>query len=139
MISCSNYIFRYICFIFWAVISKNHLPIYFWDALYYRKECLSNYFFKSKIPSKLILFLFTFRATSTRTVAALWWFFTLIMISSYTANLAAFLTAERMKSPIESAEDLARQSDIPYGCVEDGSTRAFFEVSQKLYKTTLFL
>lgn len=70
------------------------------------------------------------RATSTRTVAALWWFFTLIMISSYTANLAAFLTAERMKSPIESAEDLARQSDIPYGCVEEGSTRSFFEASK---------
>ena len=42
-------------------------------------------------------------------IAALWWFFTLIMISSYTANLAAFLTVERMESPIESAEDLARQ------------------------------
>ncbi|GFU01778.1 glutamate receptor ionotropic, kainate 2, partial [Nephila pilipes] len=67
------------------------------------------------------------KATSTRTVAALWWFFTLIMISSYTANLAAFLTAERMKSPIESADDLARQSEIQYGCVESGSTRAFFE------------
>ena len=36
----------------------------------------------------------------------MWWFFTLIMISSYTANLAAFLTVERMESPIESAEDL---------------------------------
>ena len=42
-------------------------------------------------------------------IAALWWFFTLIMISSYTANLAAFLTVERMESPIETAENLARQ------------------------------
>ena len=41
-------------------------------------------------------------------VAGMWWFFTLIMISSYTANLAAFLTVERMESPIESAEDLVR-------------------------------
>ena len=41
-------------------------------------------------------------------IAALWWFFTLIMISSYAANLAAFLTVERMESPIESAEDLAK-------------------------------
>ena len=48
------------------------------------------------------------RAFSTRMIAALWWFFTLIMISSYTANLAAFLTVERMESPIESAEDLAK-------------------------------
>ncbi len=47
-----------------------------------------------------------FRAISTRMVAGMWWFFTLIMISSYTANLAAFLTVERMESPIESAEDL---------------------------------
>ncbi|GIY31919.1 hypothetical protein CEXT_705721 [Caerostris extrusa] len=47
------------------------------------------------------------------------------MISSYTANLAAFLTAERMKSPIESADDLVRQSEIQYGCVESGSTRSF--------------
>ena len=35
-----------------------------------------------------------FRAISTRMVAGIWWFFTLIMISSYTANLAAFLTGE---------------------------------------------
>ena len=66
------------------------------------------------------------RAISTRMVAGMWWFFTLIMISSYTANLAAFLTVERMASPIESAEDLAKQTKIKYGCVESGSTGAFF-------------
>ena len=69
------------------------------------------------------------RAFSTRMIAALWWFFTLIMISSYTANLAAFLTVERMESPIESAEDLAKQTKIKYGCLESGSTRAFFRVN----------
>ena len=53
----------------------------------------------------------------------------MIMISSYTANLAAFLTVERMESPIESAEDLAKQTKIKYGCVESGSTGAFFRVS----------
>ena len=61
-------------------------------------------------------------------VAGMWWFFTLIMISSYTTNLAAFLTVERMESPIESAEDLAKQTKIKYGCLESGSTRAFFRV-----------
>ncbi|GFR26889.1 glutamate receptor ionotropic, kainate 2 [Trichonephila clavata] len=70
------------------------------------------------------------RATSTRVVAATWWFFTLIMISSYTANLAAFLTVERMKSPIENADDLAKQTEIAYGCVESGSTKAFFQNSE---------
>uniref|UniRef100_A0A1I8FJ76 PBPe domain-containing protein n=1 Tax=Macrostomum lignano TaxID=282301 RepID=A0A1I8FJ76_9PLAT len=47
---------------------------------------------------------------------------TLIMISSYTANLAPFLTVERMHSPIESVEDLARQTKIKYGTLASGST-----------------
>lgn len=68
------------------------------------------------------------RAVSTRMVAGMWWFFTLIMISSYTANLAAFLTVERMDSPIESAEDLAKQTKIKYGALRGGSTAAFFRV-----------
>lgn len=70
------------------------------------------------------------RAVSTRMVAGIWWFFTLIMISSYTANLAAFLTVERMDSPIESAEDLAKQTKIKYGALRGGSTAAFFRVSK---------
>lgn len=53
------------------------------------------------------------------------------MISSYTANLAAFLTVERMDSPIESAEDLAKQTKIKYGALRGGSTAAFFRVKEK--------
>lgn len=68
------------------------------------------------------------KATSTRIIGAIWWFFTLIMISSYTANLAAFLTVERMITPIESVEDLAEQSKISYGTLEGGSTMTFFRV-----------
>ncbi|XP_068188830.1 glutamate receptor ionotropic, kainate 2 isoform X3 [Antennarius striatus] len=67
------------------------------------------------------------KALSTRIVGGIWWFFTLIIISSYTANLAAFLTVERMESPIDSADDLAKQTRIEYGVVEDGSTMTFFK------------
>ena len=59
-------------------------------------------------------------------VAGMWWFFTLIMISSYTANLAAFLTSSKMASPINSAEDLAKQTKIKYGTYCCGSTNSFF-------------
>ncbi|XP_040172149.1 glutamate receptor ionotropic, kainate 2-like [Anopheles arabiensis] len=69
------------------------------------------------------------KAISTRLVAGMWWFFALIMLSSYTANLAAFLTMERMDATIESAEDLAKQSKIKYGVVMGGSTMAFFQTS----------
>uniref|UniRef100_M3ZMS7 Glutamate receptor n=1 Tax=Xiphophorus maculatus TaxID=8083 RepID=M3ZMS7_XIPMA len=67
------------------------------------------------------------KALSTRIVGGIWWFFTLIIISSYTANLAAFLTVERMESPIDSADDLAKQTKILYGLVEDGATMTFFK------------
>jgi hypothetical protein len=61
-------------------------------------------------------------------VGGIWWFFTLIIISSYTANLAAFLTVERMITPIENAADLAQQTEISYGTLEGGSTMTFFRV-----------
>ncbi|XP_054831535.1 glutamate receptor 1 isoform X1 [Eublepharis macularius] len=70
------------------------------------------------------------RSLSGRIVGGVWWFFTLIIISSYTANLAAFLTVERMVSPIESAEDLAKQTEINYGTLDAGSTKEFFRRSK---------
>ena len=44
------------------------------------------------------------------------------------ANLAAFLTIERMETPINSVEDLAKQTKIKYGCLKSGSTNSFFRV-----------
>lgn len=62
-------------------------------------------------------------------VAGIWWFFTLIMVSSYTANLAAFLTVESMYQPIKNVKDLASQTAIKYGAKDGGSTINFFRVS----------
>uniref|UniRef100_UPI00358E4D65 glutamate receptor 4-like n=1 Tax=Myxine glutinosa TaxID=7769 RepID=UPI00358E4D65 len=70
------------------------------------------------------------RSVPGRIVGGVWWFFTLIIISSYTANLAAFLTVERMVSPIESADDLAKQTEIAYGTIDSGSTKEFFRRSK---------
>ncbi|ALC43617.1 Glu-RIB [Drosophila busckii] len=69
------------------------------------------------------------RSVSGRIAAASWFFFTLILISSYTANLAAFLTVERMATPINSAEDLAMQTEVQYGTLLHGSTWDFFKRS----------
>lgn len=78
------------------------------------------------------------KALSTRIVGGIWWFFTLIIISSYTANLAAFLTVERMDAPIDSADDLAKQTRIEYGAVRDGSTMTFFKVRLVFTTNELF-
>uniref|UniRef100_A0A914LT21 Ionotropic glutamate receptor C-terminal domain-containing protein n=1 Tax=Meloidogyne incognita TaxID=6306 RepID=A0A914LT21_MELIC len=70
------------------------------------------------------------RAAATRTVAVIWWLFTLIIISSYTAQLAAFLTVERMSTPVESSADLAAQQRIKFGTLSNGSTMEFFRESK---------
>jgi hypothetical protein len=82
-------------------------------------------------------------------ISCLWSFFTLIIVSSYTANLgqlmtiessfidrcetllAAFLTVQRMQTPIENADDLASQTDIKYGVQRGGSTETFFRVGDQ--------
>nr|XP_049703804.1 glutamate receptor ionotropic, kainate 2 isoform X4 [Helicoverpa armigera]XP_049703805.1 glutamate receptor ionotropic, kainate 2 isoform X4 [Helicoverpa armigera]XP_049703806.1 glutamate receptor ionotropic, kainate 2 isoform X4 [Helicoverpa armigera] len=79
------------------------------------------------------------KATSTRIVGGIWWFFTLIILSSYTANLAAFLTVERTVLPIQSAADLAAQHHIHYGTLNGGSTMSFFrdsniDIYQKMWE-----
>ncbi|KFM61479.1 Glutamate receptor 1, partial [Stegodyphus mimosarum] len=61
------------------------------------------------------------RNLSGRLVAATWWLFGFIIIASYTANLAAFLTVSRLDSPIESLDDLAKQYKIKYAPQESTS------------------
>ena len=53
----------------------------------------------------------------------------MIVIASYTANLAAFLTVETLEKPISSAKDLEKQNVIKYGVVKGGSTAKFFQTS----------
>lgn len=69
------------------------------------------------------------RALSTRTLASVWWFFVLITLASYTANLAASLTLSMMSPAISNVEDLAKQTAIQYGCKRGGSTYEFFQNS----------
>jgi hypothetical protein len=64
-----------------------------------------------------------------RLLAGMWYFFALIMIASYTANLAAFLTVETLERPIENADDLASQTVIKFGTLKGGSTMRFFQES----------
>ena len=54
------------------------------------------------------------RALSGRLLAATWWVFGFIMIATYTANLAAFLTVSRLEQPVESLDDLADQFKVSH-------------------------
>ena len=73
------------------------------------------------------------RAVSVRVITASWWLFVLLMISTYTANLAFFLTRESTEKTIDSLEDLAVQNKIKYGMVQDSATSHFLEVRSYVY------
>nr|QUP79589.1 ionotropic receptor 3 [Monochamus saltuarius] len=68
-------------------------------------------------------------AVSTRTLSGIWWFFVLIMVSSYTANLAAFLTVETFVTPFKNINELAAQKEIKYGAKAGGATANYFRDS----------
>ncbi|XP_023215775.1 ionotropic receptor 25a-like [Centruroides sculpturatus] len=76
------------------------------------------------------------RNLSGRLVAATWWLFGFIIIASYTANLAAFLTVSRLDSPIEGLDDLAKQYKIKYAPQNDTSSMTYFE--RRAYIEDLF-
>ena len=70
------------------------------------------------------------RTISARLLSAAWWFFSLILISSYTANLAAFLTVTKIETPIKSIVDLASQTQIKYGTVKNTYAHSLFRNSK---------
>ncbi|XP_075262108.1 glutamate receptor ionotropic, delta-1-like isoform X2 [Convolutriloba macropyga] len=66
-------------------------------------------------------------STSTRLLGSFWWFFTLIITATYTANLAAFLTVNRMETPIDSLQHLVAQNHIKYGTVRESPIHLDFK------------
>ncbi|KAB0800767.1 hypothetical protein PPYR_06506 [Photinus pyralis] len=64
---------------------------------------------------------------SGRLVAATWWLFGFIIIASYTANLAAFLTVSRLDVPVESLDDLSKQYKIQYSPLNNSEAATYFK------------
>ncbi|XP_065225873.1 glutamate receptor ionotropic, kainate 2-like [Planococcus citri] len=78
-------------------------------------------------------------SVSTRMAAGVWWFFTLIMVACYTANLAAFLTIETPSEDFTNVKELYENPEVEYGLMKNGATETFFMTSsndlyQKMYQ-----
>ena len=75
---------------------------------------------------------------SGQLLVATWWLFGFIIIASYTANLAAFLTITRQENVVRSLDDLGRQFKIQYSAVEGSSNAKYFErrahIENKFYE-----
>jgi hypothetical protein len=52
------------------------------------------------------------RSLSARFLTSVWWFVSLIFCANYTANLAAFMTAQQIPIPVKDVHDLIQQKEI---------------------------
>ena len=74
---------------------------------------------------------FSPRPTSQRIITAGFTFFVLITVSTYTANLAAFLTRKNFESPIESLDDLVDRKNFKVGTIKGSATKTFLASGTK--------
>lgn len=58
-----------------------------------------------------------------------WWIFTILMLSTYTANLAAYLTVNIIESPINSLGELAEQDEIKPLIFSGSNLHTLFQVN----------
>nr|XP_022904235.1 ionotropic receptor 25a [Onthophagus taurus] len=77
------------------------------------------------------------KSLSGRALVAAYWLFVVLMLATFTANLAAFLTVERMQTPVQSLDQLAKQSRINYTVVESSDTHEYF-INMKNAEDTLY-
>ena len=71
------------------------------------------------------------RTISGRILAGALWFFSLMVLSSYTANFAALLTVSSVEVPsIHSLRDLSAQTRVRYGTVRNSHVSSFLERSR---------
>lgn len=69
------------------------------------------------------------RSMSCRTIGFFWWLFVLVIISSYTANLAAFMTHSQIVTEIQSLKELAHSTEA-YGTVQDSQVHEYFKYAE---------
>ncbi len=78
------------------------------------------------------------KSLSGRVLVAAYWLFVVLMLATFTANLAAFLTVERMQTTVQGLEELAQQSKINYTVVKDSPYFEYFKnmagAEEELYR-----
>ncbi len=70
------------------------------------------------------------KSVSSRILLGSVWCFALIIVVSYSANLAAFFTTARIDTTVRSIEDLVGQTRVQFGTVKNSHISAFFRNSR---------
>ncbi|XP_055348136.1 probable glutamate receptor isoform X2 [Paramacrobiotus metropolitanus] len=76
------------------------------------------------------------QSCATKIAVGSWYIWGFIVCATYTANLAAFLTLNRMTSTIQSVDDLVGQDEVRYGILEANmaSTNFFRNSKEPIYE-----
>lgn len=65
------------------------------------------------------------RSPSGRVILLTWWFFVMLIVNMYAANLTAFMTLDKVGIPIKTPTDLLGQSEYGWGIRPRSSTNNF--------------
>ena len=72
------------------------------------------------------------KSISGKVLVAAYWLFVVLMVSTFTSNLAAFLTVERMQATgeggVKNLDMLADQSRISYSLLKDSSIEQYLSL-----------
>ncbi|KAK0048003.1 glutamate receptor ionotropic delta-1, partial [Biomphalaria pfeifferi] len=76
------------------------------------------------------------KSSSARVILGFWWLFTIILVSTYTANMTAVLTVTIREQPINSITELAGQSQVkPLVKLGTNLYTLFEEAKDNIYQT----
>ncbi|KAK8780355.1 hypothetical protein V5799_018299 [Amblyomma americanum] len=66
------------------------------------------------------------KSVGSRLISLGWWFFVLVMLSMYTAQLWVNQPFKAPSGPVKDVKELAMQEKVEYGIVRDSATEEFF-------------
>lgn len=69
-------------------------------------------------------------SASGRIMLSFWWIFTILMLATYTANLAAYLTVTIIASPTNSLQELADHNEIRPLIFSGSNLHTLFKVNK---------
>ncbi|KAI0233279.1 Glutamate receptor ionotropic, kainate 2 [Lamellibrachia satsuma] len=82
------------------------------------------------------------RLDATRIMVGFWWFFAIVVATTYTGNLIAALAVPKTIYPVQSLNDLVEQSTYTYGCTAGAAIytlieKSTFDVYQKMWQRSV--